>query len=63
MISRLTAFAATFAVLATASIAFAASAQHEHLANAANVANAKSLPVVQLETIVVIGHRANLADK
>jgi len=60
MISRLTAFAATFAVLATASIAFAASAQHEHLGNAAN---AKSLPVVQLETIVVTGHRASLADK
>jgi len=58
MISRLTAFAATFAVLATASIAFAASTQHE-----SNTAAAKPLPVVQFETIVVTGHRATLADK
>lgn len=57
MISRLTAFAATFAVLATASIAFAASAQ-----NRAH-AEAKPLPVVQFETVVVIGKRANLADE
>ena len=60
MISRLTAFAATFAVLATASIAFAASAQHENLAN---TASAKPLPVVQFETIVVTGKRTKLADK
>ena len=61
MISRLTTFAAIFAVLATASIAFAASAQHENLGN--NTAAAKALPVVQFETIVVTGHRANLAGK
>jgi hypothetical protein len=60
MISRLTTFAAIFAVLATASIAFAASAQHENLGSASA---AKPLPVVQLETIVVTGHRASLADK
>ena len=61
MISRLSAFAATFAVLATASIAFAASAQHENLASAP--AAAKPLPIVQFETVVVTGRRANLADK
>jgi hypothetical protein len=60
MISRLTAFAATFAVLATASIAFAASTQHGSLGN---TAAAKPLPVVQLETVVVTGRRADLADK
>ncbi len=60
MISRLSAFAATFAVLATASIAFAASAQQRSLSEAAA---AKSLPVVQFETIVVTGQRAKLADK
>jgi hypothetical protein len=59
MISRLSTFAAIFAVLATASIAFAASAQHGNLGSAA----AKPLPVVQLETVVVTGHRANLADQ
>ena len=60
MISRLSTFAAIFAVLATASIAFAASAQHEKLGDAAA---AKPLPVVQFETIVVTGRRANLAGK
>ena len=60
MISRLSTFAAIFAVLATASIAFAASAQHGNLGSAAA---AKPLPVVQLETVVVTGHRANLADQ
>jgi len=61
MISRLSTFAAIFAVLATASIAFAASAQHENLGS--NAAAAKPLPVVQFETIVVTGRRADLADK
>jgi hypothetical protein len=59
MISRLSTFAAIFAVLATASIAFAASTQHD----LGSAAAAKPLPVVQLETIVVTGHRAALADK
>jgi len=59
MISRLTTFAAIFAVLATASIAFAASATHENLGNVA----AKPLPIVQFETVVVTGRRADLADK
>lgn len=61
MISRLSAFAAIFAVLATASIAFAASAQHESLASTATAA--KPLPVVQFETVVVTGRRADLAGK
>lgn len=60
MISRLSTFAAIFAVLATASIAFAASAQHENLGSTAAV---KPLPVVQFETIVVTGRRADLASK
>ena len=60
MISRLTAFAATFAVLATASIAFAASAQQQSLSSAAA---ARQLPLVQLETVVVTGHRTNLAGR
>ncbi len=60
MISRLSTYAAIFAVLATASIAFAANAQHGNLSHAAA---AKPLPVVQLETVVVTGHRAALADK
>jgi hypothetical protein len=60
MISRLTTFAAIFAVLTTASIGFAASAQQQSFSNAAA---ARQLPVVQLETVVVTGHRVNLADK
>jgi hypothetical protein len=56
MISRLTTFAALFAVLATASLSFAASAQHPS-ANAAAAAAAKPVHVVQLERVVVVGKR------
>lgn len=59
MISRLTAFAATFAVLATASIAFAATTQQTSRAHA----EAAALPVVQLQTVVVTGKRAQLTDE
>lgn len=59
MISRLSAFAAVFAVLATASIAFAATTQQAHRISA----QAQTLPVVQLETVVVTGKRANLAEQ
>ncbi|HEY9068281.1 MAG TPA: hypothetical protein VIO33_25070 [Burkholderiaceae bacterium] len=58
MISRLSAYAATFAVIATATIAFAASAQARFDQQQA----AKAMPVVQLETVVVTGHRTALAD-
>ena len=58
MISRLSAYAATFAVIATATIAFAASAQ----ARIDQQQAAKAMPVVQLETVVVTGHRTALAD-
>jgi hypothetical protein len=51
MISRLTACAAVFAVAVTASLAVAASVQQHQRAAAA------ATPVVQLETVTVIGHR------
>jgi len=56
MISRLTAFAATFAVVAAASIAFAASAHQS------SVQAARAMPVVQLQTVVVTGHRHSVAN-
>jgi hypothetical protein len=50
MISRLTACAAIFAVVTTASLAVAAT-HRQHRAEAA------ALPVVQLAPVTVIGHR------
>lgn len=58
MISRLTAFAATFAILAAATLTFATAAQHPGVTRAPQ---AKQLRVVQLETVTVIGHRSELA--
>ena len=60
MISRLTAFAATFAVLAAATLTFATAAQQpaESLAP-----QAKQVRVIQLETVTVIGHRSDLAKR
>ena len=55
MISRLTASAAIFAVLATASLSFAASTQHP---NPAGATTAKQMRVVQLERVVVVGKRS-----
>jgi hypothetical protein len=57
MISRLTAYAAVFAVLSAATITFASNATSQAVAP---VAAAASLPVVQLERVVVIGRRAAL---
>ena len=54
MISRLSTLAVTFAVLATASLAIAASAQHEALATPAA---AKPVRIVQLDTVVIIAKR------
>jgi hypothetical protein len=49
MISRLSAFAALFAVVTTASLAFAATVQQHHQASA-------NAPVITLERVVVVGH-------
>jgi hypothetical protein len=54
MISRLTALAATFAVITTTALAFAASAQQGRLETSAA---AEAVRVVQLETVVVVGKR------
>jgi hypothetical protein len=53
MISRLTAFAAVFAIVTTASLAVAATVQQQHRAVIA------ATPVVQLATVEVTGHRTN----
>lgn len=56
MISRLTAYAAVFAVLSAATITFASNAALPSFA-AAPEAGAKALPVVQLARVEVIGRR------
>ena len=56
MISRLTAFAATFAVLVTATLAFAASAPSHDATTKATAA--QPMTVIQLERVVVTGKRA-----
>ena len=60
MISRLTAFAATFAVLATATLTFATAAQQPA---ASRASQAKQVRVVQLETVTIISHRSDLAKR
>ena len=60
MISRLTAFAATFAVLATATLTFATAAQQPSVTR---VPQAKQMRVVQLETVTIISHRSDLAKR
>ena len=55
MISRLTAFAATFAVLVTATFAFATSSPSHDAA--AKSAAAQPMKVIQLERVVVTGKR------
>jgi len=57
MISRLTALAAIFSVLATATLTFASSAQHS--AVSASVAAVKHVPVYQLERVVIIAKRSD----
>ena len=52
MTSRLTAFAALFAVLATATLTFAATATNPGVTPAA-----KPVRVIQLERVEIIGHR------
>ena len=55
MISRLTASAALFAILATAGLGFAAEAQQRPAAKQA--APATSAPVITMPTVVVTGKR------
>jgi hypothetical protein len=55
MISRLTAIATVFSILATASIAFAASARQEAMMEAATPA--KQVRIVQLDRVVVTAKR------
>lgn len=59
MISRLTAFAATFAILATASLSYATGSNQNVVA--APAATAKAVRVVQLETVVITAKRLNSA--
>ena len=61
MISRLTAFAATFAVLATATLAFAASAPSHDAA--AKAAVTQPMKVIRLERVVVTGKRVADASR
>ncbi len=58
MISRLTAFAATFAVLVAATLSFATAAQHPAASRAPQAHQAKQVRVVQLDTVVIVGHRS-----
>ncbi|MEO8836914.1 MAG: hypothetical protein ABI364_09265 [Caldimonas sp.] len=58
MISRLTACAAVFAIVATAGIGFAASAQQRPDAQRAAAAAATAMPSVTLPRVEVIGHRS-----
>ena len=57
MISRLTALAATFAILATATLSYAASVHHA--TPLAPAAEAKPMRIVQLERVVVTAKRAD----
>lgn len=55
MISRLTALAVLFAVVTTAALAYAANASLDQ--TAAQPAAAKSMPIYQLERVVITGNR------
>ncbi len=61
MISRLTALAVLFAVVTTAALAYAANAANAANASldqtAAQPAAAKSMPIYQLERVVITGNR------
>ncbi len=58
MISRLTASAAVFAVLATATIAFAANAQQQRAFPTQTLAADASTNIVMLPRIEITGHRS-----
>ena len=63
MISRLTTFSATFAILATATLSYAASVRHATSAAPAAItataSAAKPMRIVQLEHVVVTAKRAD----
>jgi len=59
MISRLTASAALFAILATATLAFAAESQQHHVAARQEAVGAAPMEVVQLPAVTIVGHRAH----
>lgn len=61
MISRLTACAAAFAILATASLALAANSHQSTAATPGDVK--KKVRVVQLERVVIIGKRSEQAPR
>ena len=60
MISRLTALAATFAILTTASLTYAAST---HLAAHSTPSASKQVRIVQLERVVITAKRADSAAR
>jgi hypothetical protein len=57
MISRLTALAALFAVVTTATLAFAASSTQDQTAATTNIT--KAMPVYQLERVIITGKRTD----
>jgi hypothetical protein len=59
MISRLTASAALFAILATASLTFAAEEQQHHFATARREVAAEPMQIIQLPPVSIVGHRAH----
>jgi hypothetical protein len=61
MISRLTAVAATFAIFATASLAFAAGS-HQSGVSSSVIAAHQPVRVVQLERVVITAKRSHSAD-
>ena len=60
MISRLTALAATFAILTTASLTYAASTR---LATLSTPSASKQVRIVQLERVVITAKRADSAAR
>jgi hypothetical protein len=57
MISRLTAAAAVFAILATAGLGFAAEAQQRPAAPRTAAAKADAMPTITLPRVEITGHR------
>jgi len=57
MISRLTAHAVIFAILGTASLAFAASLQQDMSGTSAATTSAKPVRIIQLERVVITAKR------
>ena len=61
MISRLTTFAATFAVLATATLSYATTVHQA--AVAAPVAAAKQVRIIELERVVITAKRLDAGNR